>query len=113
MARVVDQKTIGLKIAGVRNDMGVSQEKFAEVLDVSRNTMGSIERGETPPSLATLTNLFENTSITPNHLFLTKEAQTAEGRFSQLIENLEQNEVEELLRWTEYAAAGIIAKRKQ
>ena len=112
MARVVDQKTIGLRIAGVRNDMGLSQEKFAEVLDISRNTMGSIERGETAPSLATLSNLFENTDMTPNHLFLTQEAQTADGRFAQMIAGMEPNEVEELLRWAEYTATGIVAKRK-
>ena len=113
MAKVVDQKTIGLRIASIRNDMHASQEKFAEVLDVSRNTIGCIERGETPPSLAALSSLFENTVMTPNHLFLTQEAQTAEGRFAQLIADMEPNEVEELLRCTELTAAGIIAKRKQ
>ena len=112
MTRVVDQKTIGLRIAGVRDDMGLSQEKFAEVLDVSRNTMGSIERGETAPSLAALSNLFEKTNITPNHLFLTQEAQTADGRFTQMIAGMEPKEVEELLRCVEYMAAGIVAKRK-
>ena len=112
MAKVADPKTIGLRISGVRADMGLSQEKFAETLSVSRNTMGSIERGETPPSLATLSNLFEKTSITPNRLFLTPEAQTADGRFSQLIADLEPNEAEELLRCAEFIAAGIIAKRK-
>lgn len=113
MARVTDQKTIGLLIAGVRNDMDLSQEKFAEVLDVSRNTMGSIERGETAPSLAALSNLFEKTNMTPNQLFLTQEAQTTEGRFAQIIAGLEPNEVEELLRWAEYTAVGITARKKQ
>ena len=112
MAKVTDQKTIGLRISGVRTDMNLSQEKFAETLNVSRNTMGSIERGETAPSLATLSNLFEKTSMTPDYLFLTPEAQSVAGRFTQLTAELDPNEVEELLRFAEIMAAGFIAKRK-
>ena len=112
MARIEDQRAIGLKIARVRNDMDLSQERFSEVLGVSRNTMGSIERGETPPSLAALTNLFEYTSLTPNQLFLTEETQTAEGRFAQIIAGLEPNEVEEVLHCVGYMTTGIVAMRK-
>lgn len=112
-ARVADQKTIGIRIAKLRSDRNASQEKFAEVLGVSRNTLGCIERGKTPPSPAALRNLFEHTGMTPNQLFLTQEAQTTEGRFAQMTADLEPSEIEELLRWAEYTAAGMIEKRKR
>lgn len=83
------------------------------MLGVSRNTLGCIERGETPPSTAALRNLFEHTGMTPNQLFLTQEVQTTEGRFAQMAADLEPSEIEELLRWAEYTAAGMIAKRKR
>ena len=113
MTRVADQKTIGIRIAWIRCDMNLSQEKFAELLGVSRNTLGSIERGETAPSLAALINLFEHTGITPNQLFLAPENQTAEERFTQLTADLDQNEVEEVLHGTEYTIQGVVAKRKR
>lgn len=112
MARVADQKTIGLRIARKRSDRNVSQEKFAELLGISRNTLGSIERGETPASLATLCHLFEYTGMTPNQLFLTEEARSDSDSYAQLFTDLEPNEAKELLNSAECMKIGIIAKRK-
>ena len=113
MARIADQKTIGLRIARKRSDRSISQEKFAELLGISRNTLGSIERGETPASLATLRHLFEYTDMTPNQLFLIEEAQSDGDSFAQLFTDLEPNEAKELLNSAECMKIGIIAKRER
>ena len=46
--------TIGQKIIQLRNSRGISQEKLAELADLSKNSIGAIERGESSPSIDTL-----------------------------------------------------------
>lgn len=111
MARIADQKTIGLRIAKVRNDMKLSQERFAEVLDISRNTMGSIERGETAPSLSALTLLFERTAMTPSHLFFVSEICSVVDRITDLMAEMTATEKEVFLQAVKYLASGIIAEK--
>lgn len=45
---------IGLKIKLLRIKSGFSQEKLAEFADLSKNSIGAIERGESSPSIDTL-----------------------------------------------------------
>ena len=112
MARIADQKTIGLRIAKVRNDMNMSQERFAEVLDISRNTMGSIERGETAPSLSALTLLFERTNMTPSRLFFITEIHSVVDHVTNLVAEMTTTEREGFLQAVKYLAYGIVAEKK-
>ena len=55
------RKQLGETIRAHRNEMGVSQEKLAELIDVHRNYIGKIERGEqniTVTSLCRFCTLF-------------------------------------------------------
>ena len=55
------RKRLGETIREHRTDMGISQEKLAEKLDVHRNYVGNIERGEqniTITSLCRFCNVF-------------------------------------------------------
>lgn len=47
-------RKIGIIIRVARLDKKISQEKLAELADVNRNTIGSIERGEISPTIETL-----------------------------------------------------------
>jgi len=47
-------KNIGNKIREIRKDKKLSQEKLGELCDMSRNAIGSIERGEVNVSILTL-----------------------------------------------------------
>lgn len=45
---------IGLKIKLLRNKLGLSQEKLAELSDINKNSLGAIERGTSSAGIDTL-----------------------------------------------------------
>ena len=50
-------KKMGLKVKLERIRMGFSQEKLAEKANLSKNSVGAIERGESSPTIETLDRL--------------------------------------------------------
>jgi transcriptional regulator with XRE-family HTH domain len=48
---------LGSAIRSKRQSLGLSQERFAEIIEVHRTYMGAIERGERNPSLRTLSRI--------------------------------------------------------
>lgn len=61
-------KNIGKIIKGLRKDKGLSQEKLAELCYMSRNAIGSIERGEVNVPVLTLYKIAEALKIEPYEL---------------------------------------------
>ena len=51
------KKKMGLKVKLERIRMGISQEKLAEKANLSKNSVGAIERGESSPTIETLDRL--------------------------------------------------------
>jgi len=47
-------KKFGMKVKLERIKQSLSQEKLAELADLNKNSIGSIERGETSPSIDTV-----------------------------------------------------------
>jgi len=58
-------KKIGKNIRYKRKDEGLSQEKLAELCDMSRNAIGSIERGEVNVSILTLYKIAKALEVKP------------------------------------------------
>ncbi|MBQ7126261.1 helix-turn-helix transcriptional regulator [bacterium] len=54
---------IGLKIVLERTKRKLSQEKLAELSDLSKNSLGAIERGTSSPSIDTLNRIASALSI--------------------------------------------------
>lgn len=50
-------KSVGINIKKYRLEKGLSQEKLAELTDLSSNYISMIERAEKTPSLTTLINI--------------------------------------------------------
>ena len=50
-------KKFGIKVKLERIKKNLSQEKLAELSDLSKNSIGSIERGETSPSIDTVNSI--------------------------------------------------------
>lgn len=54
MTSLITTEKIGIKIRLLRTKLKYSQEKLAELADLSKNFIGIIERGESKPSIETL-----------------------------------------------------------
>lgn len=48
---------VGIKIRAARTRIGVSQEKLAELSEISTNSVGNIERGTSSPTLEMLNKI--------------------------------------------------------
>ena len=59
----------GHKVKEFRKLSGLSQEKFAELIEVSPTTVTAIERGRNFVTYATLKNICEVLNIEPKQLF--------------------------------------------
>jgi len=61
-------KKIGTKIMLERQKRKLSQEELAELTDLSRNTIGKVERGEASPTIDTLERIAKAFGMTFNDL---------------------------------------------
>jgi transcriptional regulator with XRE-family HTH domain len=61
-------KKFGMKVRIERIKMGISQEKLAEFADLSKCSIGAIERGESSPTLDTINSLAEVFKMKPCEL---------------------------------------------
>lgn len=53
----IDYKEMGMRIRAKRKELGLTQEKLAEKVEISTSHMGEIERGTSICSLAVIVNL--------------------------------------------------------
>ena len=61
-------KAFGAKVQHYRNQLGLSQEKFAEKANVHRTYIGTVERGETNLTLLNIYKLAKALEISPKDL---------------------------------------------
>jgi len=64
------QKTVGRNLRTHRQARGLSQEDFAEFLEVHRTYMGGIERGERNLTLKSLERIADRLGVDPVSLLL-------------------------------------------
>ena len=57
------RRQIGLRIAKLRGDKGLSQRKFALMIELDRVTLNRIESGQGNPTLGTLERIAEGLDI--------------------------------------------------
>jgi transcriptional regulator with XRE-family HTH domain len=62
------QRTVGRNLRAYREQLGLSQEAFADGLGVHRTYMGGIERGERNLTLKTLERIAEQLDLDPMRL---------------------------------------------
>lgn len=59
------QTAVGANLRAYRQERGLSQEKFAEVLGVHRTYMGGLERGERNLTLRSLERIAARLAVEP------------------------------------------------
>lgn len=62
-------KNIGLKIKFYRMEKGVSQAKFAEILNVHKNDVSEFETGKRNLTLKTILKIANALKVKPHNLF--------------------------------------------
>lgn len=67
------KQSLGRQIRALRNARGLNQERLAEMIGRSTETVSNIERGRTLPSLPTLEGLARSLGISLAELFETTE----------------------------------------
>jgi transcriptional regulator with XRE-family HTH domain len=74
------QRTVGHNLRAYRQSKGLSQEDFADVLEVHRTYMGSIERGERNLTLKSLERIASRIEVDPLELLGADAAVTEQAR---------------------------------
>jgi transcriptional regulator with XRE-family HTH domain len=64
----MDYKKIGQRIRDEREKFNLSRERFAEILDLSTNYVGQIERGEKTSSLETFVSIADTLHVSLDYL---------------------------------------------
>lgn len=62
------QRTLGRNLRAIRRERGLSQEAFAEQIDVHRTYMGGLERGERNLTLKTVERIADRVGVDPQSL---------------------------------------------
>lgn len=62
------QRKLGERVRALRTEKGFSQEGFADACGLHRTYMGSIERGETNPTLGSLATIARALKVTTSKL---------------------------------------------
>ena len=62
------QRKLGERVRALRKEKGFSQEGFADACGLHRTYMGSVERGETNPTLGSLGTIARALKVTTSKL---------------------------------------------
>lgn len=63
------RERLGNKIQKLRKELGLTQEEFAEKINISRTHMGHIEQGRKSPSLKVMEKLARTLKVKVSDLF--------------------------------------------
>ncbi len=91
-------KVFGGKARALRADRGLTQPQLADLADVSEQWVRRIEAGETSPSFDTIEALATALQTTPANLFTSAMPTTATDRFADAVSDLNDDELEWLIK---------------
>lgn len=63
------KEKFGLRLKEIRESRGLSQEKLGELIDLTEDSVGNMERGKHWPRLKTLEKLLKVLKVRPRDLF--------------------------------------------
>ncbi len=85
------KQLIGLRIKELRKSKHLSQEKLAEMLDISQNALSYIEMGENFFTSETLEKLATALDVQPNEIFSFQHLDKKENLLNEIVQMLEKN----------------------
>ena len=86
------KKLLGSNIKKIRKARGLTQEKLAEMVEISPPNISYIETGKFAPSIETLQKIARALNVEPYELYKFKQEVSVEDIKKELFEALEQDE---------------------
>lgn len=84
---------IGLRIREIRENLGYTREKFAELLDISESTLANIELGRTYISQNVLLSLYSKFGISSDDILHgTNKTNTTQDKINRIISSLNKDD---------------------
>lgn len=84
----IDYKAMGQRIRAKRLEIGLTQEKLAEIAEISPSHIGEIERGTSICSLAVIVNLATILNMNLDTLIKGINDENANNAFSEILDTL-------------------------
>lgn len=83
----INQKLVGIRIMQKRKEYNYSQEKLAELIDISKNHLSSIERGHNLPTIKIAAKICNTLGGTLDYYYFGK---IEEQNTSEIIQSFQQ-----------------------
>lgn len=100
----IDYKEMGNRIRVRRKELGLTQEKLAEKVEISTSHMGEIERGTSICSLAVLVNIATVLELNLDTLIKGINTKNANKAFSDILDTLSKDNKELYIKLCENIA---------
>lgn len=100
----IDYKAMGQRIREKRIELGLTQEKLAEKIEVSPSHVGEIERGTSICSLAVLANIANVLELNLDTLVKGINGENANQAFSEILDSLSKDNKELYIKLCENIA---------
>ena len=84
------KKELGLKIKRLRQKEGLTQEQFAEKLNIATRTLAGIEIGESFVSAQTIENILKYTDISLEDFFISSHLRPTEDLLDDIYKYIEK-----------------------
>lgn len=84
------KKELGKKIKRIRQKEGLTQEQFAEKINIATRTLAGIEIGESFVSAQTIENILEYTDITLEDFFISSHLRPTEDLLNDINQYLQK-----------------------
>ena len=93
-----DQLAVGERIAKLRKNLGLTQEKLAEQADISIQFLVQIEHGKRTMKIATLRKLCAALSVSADYIINGAEEQPCSAEINSILAPLSDNEREKAIK---------------
>ena len=95
MQNSLNNLEIGERIRSTREAIGLSREKFSEIIDISDIFLGQIERGERSLSLKTLSSIVSFTGVSTDFLLFGDDSQNSYvKKINRILKNSSEDTIE-------------------